>query len=235
MDVFEHDAQSARAIGGNLFEQIVARVLNTFVSASGMCVVQASKKSLLALGVEKSGIGNLIDYTRVPVKSRCDQNQVESYPDTDLFVLSNPFPGRPLWRLVAVVSCKVSFHSRHTESAFWGLVLRISSGVPFVVVTEDRDISRGKPSELGVSCTHPSAARRLLEGFTDGIYLVKRYYSLDDPTLLKDIKSKQDCSVLGDATVCFDDPETEHHTKYCRSVRPLDDLVADLRVWRDMR
>lgn len=65
---------------------------------------------------------------------------------------------------------------------FWGLAIRIGSNIKYVCVTEDKDqYHPTRPrSELGKSCQHSTAARRLLESFIDRIYIVKPYKENSD-------------------------------------------------------
>ena len=210
--VLNRVAQSLRAAGGTAFEFVVP--------------------ALKALIRDRSNLRRLMDFTRVPVKRRCDQTQLEDYPDLDLFALVKPEKEDGLWRLLAIINCKVSFHARHTEATFWGLLVRLSSNIPFVVVTEDRDIYKPKASELGTSCTRSTETRRLLESFSDGIYLVKRYKNINDPKLRADIDLKRSQLHSGIKDIVFDDPDIPNHTRYCHSVRPLDDLIDDLCHWK---
>jgi hypothetical protein len=228
----DRDAQSKRAAGGNEFEKIVAKILNEFMVTDNIVVTRARESVLSSLIHNKVNLRDILDFTKIPVKRRCDQTQLQDYPDLDLFALTKPTEDEQLWRLLAILSCKVSFHARHTESAFWGLLVRLTSRIPYVVITEDRDIYKPKTSELGASCKGSTVTRRLLESFADRVYLVKRYNSENDPKLLSDIALKHNTLADDSLTPVFDDPTIPRHTKYCNSVRPLDDLFDDLRRWR---
>ena len=225
-------AQSLRAAGGTAFEYIVAQILNTFLTSENIVVTRAREPALRTLIQDQSNVRRVMDFTRVPVKRRCDQSQLQDYPDLDLFALVRPTQPDQLWRLLAIINCKVSFHARHTEATFWGLLVRLSSNIPFVVVTEDRDIYKPKASELGQSCDRSTETRRLLESFSDRVYLVKRYNSVSDPLLRRDISTKADDLRAGIGRIVFDDASLPNHTEYCHSVRPLDDLVDDLKHWK---
>ncbi len=225
-------AQSLRAVKGTAFEHIVANILNTFLIQDDIVVTRAREASLKALINNQSNLRQIMDFTMVPVKRRCDQSQLQDYPDLDLFALIKPSQRKGLWRLLAIISCKVSFHARHTEATFWGLLVRLSSNIPFVLVTEDNNIYKGQSSELGRSCAKSTETRRLLESFTDRVYLVKRYSEINDPNLDKDVKQKM-ANLKKDIKVpVFDDISIPNHTQYCHSVRPLDDLIEDLRRWK---
>lgn len=232
--MLDHVAQSLRAAGGNAFELAVARILNEFLIADGIVVTRAKENALRALIGDSPDVRRIMEFTRIPVKRRCDQTQLEDYPDLDLFALVQPDTAGHPWRLLAIINCKVSFHARHTEATFWGLLIRLSSNVRFVMVTEDRDIYNvERPrTELGRSCQESTATRRLLEAFSDRIYLVKGYDGPDDPRLDADVHTKIEYLRQGRNEIVFDDVTLPHHTQYCHSVRPLDDLIDDLLRWR---
>jgi len=225
-------AQSLRAAGGTIFEFVVAEILNSFLGSDDIVVTRAREPALRALIRDRSNLQRVMDFTKIPVKRRCDQTQLQDYPDLDLFALIRPSKNEGLWRLLAIINCKVSFHARDTEATFWGLLIRLSSNIPFVVVTEDRDIYKPKASELGQSCAQSTRTRRLLESFSDGVYLVKRYNGLSDPALRRDIETKQSQLRAGIGSIVFDDINIPNHTKYCQSVRPIDDLIVHLRRWK---
>lgn len=225
-------AQQLRTFRGRDFEDIVEKILNSFLLADNIVVVRAKEPRLKQLINNNSNVRQVIDFTRLPVKRRCDQQQLQDYPDTDLFALIRPETDAGLWRLLAIINCKVSFHARETETTFWALMVRLSSNIRYVQVTEDANIHRGSASELGRSCTHSTKTRRLLEAFCDRIYLVKHYEDPDDPNLERDIVTKNDYLKRGIYTPAFDDDNTRNHTQYCHSVRPLDDLINDLRYWK---
>lgn len=184
--MLDKEAQSRRAVSGSAFERVVARILNEFLEREGIVVTRAREGALRQLINDWANLQQIMDYSRVPVKRQCTQGQIEDFPDLDLFALIKPQRSGDKWRLLAILNLKVSFHARNTEATFWGLLVRLTSRIPFVVITEDRDIYR-KNSELGVSCEQATRTRRLLEAFTDGIYLVKHYRSENDPLLLEDI------------------------------------------------
>jgi hypothetical protein len=215
-------------------EAIVARILNLLLNGQNIYVVKGNNRELRNVP-GASMAKQVVDYSTLPVKRPCDQKQIEDYPDSDLFVV---YKDEEKWRVLAVISCKVSFHSRHTMVAFWGLAIRVSSNMRYVCVTEDADIHRKKRSELGVSCAESTAARRILESFTARTYLIKQYRSADNPQLKKDVD--QFLTALMNSTrsarrikPTFDDPSMPHHTQYCASVCPLDELYFDILRWKD--
>lgn len=151
-------------------------------------------------------------------------------PDTDVLVYyaKKNFDGDVEERYhLATISCKVSFHARHTESLFWAIAMK-NHGAKFVMASED------KIDELG-TCKDGNKTRRLLESYMDGVYLLKRYQ----------VKSN---SILGDVSRFFKvfqraEAQTYHRQgshvfasqpkdRFCDRVRPFDDLLFDLMQWK---
>jgi hypothetical protein len=227
--VTDRAAQSQRTTSGKDFEKIVVKVLNEFVKEHGIIVMRAKQYELSNLIRNRSNLKQIIDFTKIPVKRRCTQSQLEDYPDTDLFALIKPKTHSGLYRLLAIINCKVSFHARETESCFWGLVVRLSSNIRYVQATEDKNVYLGQNSELGSSCTSSTKIRRLLEAFCDRVYVMKQYIKDDNPLLDSDIQRKK----ANPNSIVFDDVKLEKHTKYCHSVRPFDELINDLIKWKE--
>lgn len=231
-------AQRRRTLYGRAFETTVGMILNRLLNPQGLFIVKGTAQALSTLIDDPNIVQGIIDYNKVPVKRPCDQTQLQDYPDTDLFVL---YKDDNRWRVLGIISCKVSFHGRHTETCFWGLIVRLSSYIKYVLVTEDKDIYTKFRSELGTSCQQPTAPRRLLESFMDRIYLLKAYEGPDDERILDDIETFR--SLFPDelplyppdmleTSPVFDDPTIAGHTQYCRGVRPFDDLIFDLARWK---
>jgi len=228
-------AQAARAQAGTNLESVVAQILNLLLNKQHIFVIKGSVKELRHVLQDDALAKQIIEYSKLPVKRPCDQKQIEDYPDTDLFVI---YRDDAKWRVLGIISCKVSFHARHTEVAFWGLAIRTSSNMKYVCVTEDSDIYSGKNSELGTSCTESKATRRILESYTARVYIIKKYSSIDDPQLVDDVREFQQAlqkttPASRMANPHFDDPKLPHHTQYCASVCPLDELYFDVLRWRD--
>ena len=216
-------AQGARSNSGRIFEETVQKALNAILNTEGIYVCKGRESALLTLIRDQFQVRAIMDYVRIPVKRPCDQKQLDDYPDADLFVLLKPLTFDQRWRLLAIISCKTTFHSRHTESTFWAHLTRSMLGIPYVMVTEDGD------NELGPSCDKSTKTRRILESFMTKIYLIK-HYSETDPMLDKDIerfRRNEDTS-----TIIFDDiVYSIKHTRYCGHVVPFDDLATDAYSW----
>ncbi|MBM2811827.1 MAG: hypothetical protein HW416_2586, partial [Chloroflexi bacterium] len=93
---------------------------------------------------------------------------------------------------------------------------------------------RSPNSELGPSCAESTKVRRMLESYTDRVYICKSYSGVGDPQLRQDTERRLrhlDTHNLAGGPF-FDDPLVAHHTAYCHLVRPVDDLISDLARWK---
>ncbi|AFH50333.1 Hypothetical protein IALB_2630 [Ignavibacterium album JCM 16511] len=230
--MLDSEAQGLRASEGRRLEDVVKKILNAILNENDIYVVKGNGEDLRTIINDQNLVEQIIDYNRLPVKRPCDQKQLLDYPDSDLFILVKM---NNTWRLLGIINCKTSFHSRHTMVTFWALAIRISSNIKYVLVTEDKDQYRATNprSELGISCTESTSTRRLLESFVDRIYIIKPY-QLDDENLQRDIGLfRESLPTRNQTTYYFDNPNHPQHTSYCLSVRPFDDLVIDLIRWKD--
>lgn len=228
-------AQSNRAKSGANLEVVTAHILNYILNKEDVFVLEGTKAGLLGTIHNDEIVNNIIDFNKLPIKRPCDQKQLEDYPDTDLFILLKV---GTKWKVLGIINNKVSFHSRHTMVAFWGLAVRIGSNIRYVCVTQDADQYKqvSPRSELGKNCEESTSARRLLESFTDGVYLIKAYKGVNDPVLESDMQKfleyfnrlQDKTSYTKEKTTFFDNPEHEYHTEYCESVKPLDDLIFEI-------
>jgi len=228
----DSQAQSLRSSEGQRLENVVAYILNTLLNDKDIYIAEGTSDGLKKIISDKKIVKQIIDYNKLPVKRPCDQKQLEDYPDTDLFILVKT---KNEWRVLGIINCKLSFHSRHTMVTFWGLAIRIGSNIRYICVTEDKDqYHPTRPrSELGKSCQQSTAARRLLESFIDRIYIIKPYKESGDE-LKNDIQKFSTIFLKQKKNaICFDNPNYKHHTKYCVSVRPFDDLIYDLLRWQE--
>lgn len=225
-------AQSLRSSEGQRLENVVAYILNTLLNKYDIYISPGTADGLKKLINDNAIVKQIIDYNKLPVKRPCDQKQLEDYPDTDLFIIIKT---KSQWRVLGIINCKLSFHSRHTMVTFWGLAIRIGSNVKYVCVTEDKDqYHPTRPrSEFGKSCEKSTAARRLLESFIDKIYIIKPYEE-NSAELKSDIQKLANTFLKQKKSqICFDNPNHKYHTEYCVSVRPFDDLVYDLLRWQE--
>jgi hypothetical protein len=130
------------------------------------------------------------------------------------------------WQVVAVIDTSVSLHSRQTEICFWAQLLR--DRFRFVFVTQDRETYKQQRSELGRSCGEASSGRRMLETYTDGVYLVRPY---EDRDVEGDVRTFCALPKHTEEAPVFDVPGVQGHTEYCSQVHPLDALPPQLMIW----
>lgn len=221
----DNEAQLLRNVAGKQFEGIVARAINEILNREGIFAV--SLKQLNDLIKRDSSFRQVLEFAKTPVSNPCDQSYQMMLPDTDVLVYyaQKDHAGFVTKRYhLATVSCKVSFHGRETESTFWAKVLR-NHGSKFYLATED------KFGELG-TCENGNKVRRLVESYMDSTYLMSQYRSPAN-SLAKDIARFYDVFENSKKSGCqrqdtriFDSKRAGG--KYCKRVRPFDDLLFDL-------
>jgi len=131
-----------------------------------------------------------------------------TWGDYDLIAVKDNLP-------IAVISCKVSFHNRLTETLFWAVLVRmLTNSVRFVLATADGGAKTGKPvwkSEFG-SLSEPTKNRLLCETYLDGVYVE------NVPEFCEHIKTDENgIPVEG--------------TELGGILRPLHELPEDLKRW----
>lgn len=119
-------AQSIRVKTGARLEIVTAYILNYILNQEDIYVLKGTKTGLLSTIKNNEIVNNIIDFNKLPVKRPCDQQQLEDYPDTDLFILLKM---GLKWKVLGIINNKVSFHSRHTMVTLWGLAVRIGSNI----------------------------------------------------------------------------------------------------------
>ncbi|MXX21374.1 MAG: hypothetical protein F4Z46_06320 [Cenarchaeum sp. SB0667_bin_13] len=180
---------------------------------------------------------DILKFIRVPFPNDCAQDYRLYMPDTNLFVLykqgrhgSNVYR----WLVLGIVSCKTSFHARETESTFWALVLK-SYPMRVVMATEDKNRYKTR-TELG-TCEKPTAARHRLEAFMDRVYIIKKYGNghnmMADISKFHDVfETMQSRGYRSQNTQIFDEWHTPTHAGYCNKIKPFDDLISDIMLWK---
>lgn len=228
---YDSAAQRRRQQAGQVFQDVVHTILKAFLEPLGLVVSSGRQADLRRVVLGKQGLKSVLQGARPGVRRPCDGRILDVYPSTDLFVIA-----REEWKLLAVVNCKVSFHARHTEACFWAHAMHEKTDVLYFVVTEDKAAWTGGRSELGPSCEQASRTRKLLETYTDGVYLLQHFKGLSDPSLATCIAAVRERlagspSKLQDPTLLrgiLDQEAETGHTRYCSRVRPFEDLVARL-------
>lgn len=85
-------AQRMRALQGRAFEDTVAYVLNEFIVPDNLVVVRGKQKDLARVIGDANVATELASFTKLPVKRRCTQSQLEDYPEALARLLSPRFP-----------------------------------------------------------------------------------------------------------------------------------------------
>jgi BsaWI-like restriction endonuclease len=187
----------------------------------------------------------ILEYIKVRLPNDCSQTNYVHLPDTDILILyrkQDTTREDVKWFILGIISCKVSFHARETEAAFWAVILQYHK-LRMVLVTEDadryNDDTKKRKTELAW-CKKPTAVRRRLETFMDKIYVIKKYGRRQEYNLARDIDKfysvfeemkKRSYRSVG-TKIIFDDHDVQPHCGYCNKVRPFDDLIADIMHWK---
>lgn len=229
LPISDKEAQSLRVLAGRQFENNVAYIITDLLNSENIYAV--SLKELKERVKHEQGLNQVLEFAKLPLPSRCTQTYEMVLPDTDVLVyyVQKDHSGNVKKRFhLATISCKVSFRARETESTFWALALRDHAS-KFVLATEDK-FDELKKCEMG------NKTRRLLESYMASIYLVKRYENrktdlIDDIGKFYEVfqRSKQAGFTRQGSTI-FD--EGRKSGRYCRQVRPFDDLLFDLMKWK---
>ncbi len=220
-------AQAARQRHGEEFHGVVEHVLRLLLKGRGIHVVRMPKnnpqRSNPFLGVVKDQriADDLLQRLRLPLKRPCDQQDAETYPDSDLVIVREVVEG--VWRVLAVVNCKASLRDRHIQACFWGLAYRQHSGIRYFLVIPDGE------REIGLKCGG-NEMRTRLETCTDGVFIVRNFASVDDPALKEAIRvvtaqSLSDPAIVGHADQ-FDPKPLP--VEPCMMVGPFSRLVGTI-------
>jgi len=234
----ESDRQRLVAEVGRKLEANVRYILNEILNKKGIWAFTVS--DIMRWAKVDSSFRNLAEYIKVPVKNSCTQQQIMTLPDTDILAVykqEDKVTKTVVWHPLCIVSCKVSFHGRETESLFWAAMTR-DSKIRFVLVTEDANRYRAKPNTELKTCDTASKPRRLLECFLDRTYIIKKYDKVSNG-IVKDINTfypvfekAEAQNYRGIDSKVFDDYERKPHAEYCKLVKPFDDLLFDLMIWK---
>lgn len=223
----DSEAQSLRSISGQSLERSVAKIV-TEILGSPENIYASVLKDIEQLAKTKPEYEELLEYARTPIRSPCNQNYVMTLPDTDIIAYYHhkDFSGKVLKRVhLATLSCKVSFKGRYTQAAFWGSILK-SNDRKYVCVTCD------KFDELGICSEGGTKARRILENFVDGVYLIKDYENNQNDMIYdmgRFYEIFQNSKFSKSDSLAFDQKRNE---SYCPQVRPFDDLMFNLVRWK---
>jgi BsaWI restriction endonuclease type 2 len=123
--IYDNEAQSLRSASGKQFEKNVAETITNLLSKEG--IYARNIRDLRKAIKREPGLSEVLEYAHLMIPSPCTQRYELILPDTDIiaYYLEKDRHDNTLKRFhLATISCKVSFHSRHTESAFWSYAFR---------------------------------------------------------------------------------------------------------------
>lgn len=216
------------------------QILTAILAKEDIAVCTLSDLESASSIVEPEYKHSVLEFIKVRFPTDCEQEYRIDLPDTDLIVLyqkkrHDGFTEK--WYVLGIISCKTSFHARETEATFWALVMK-NHRIRMVMVTEDKD-RYTKRSELG-TCRNPTAARRRLEAFMDRTYIIKQYGNGNPQNKIMDdisafygtFAEMQSRGYRSPNTRVFDDHDTPSHAGYCNKVKPFDDLISDVMMWK---
>lgn len=234
----ESDRQRRVGETGRKLEVNVWKILNQILNKKDIEAARVAQ--IMRWAKTDRDYQKFAEYIKVPVKNSCTQEQVMTLPDTDIIVFykqEDKATGSLTLHPLCIVSCKASFHSRETESLFWSALIQPTK-IKYVLVTEDADRYRQKPKTELKTCDKPNKARRLLECFLDRTYIIKKYDKVTDG-IVKDIDKfyqvfarAESQAYRGIDSRIFDDYDRKPHAEYCKMVRPFDDLLFDIMLWK---
>lgn len=225
----DSEAQYQRWESGKSLENTTAKIIADVLGPHEN-IYASTLGDLRRLGKTNKEYEEILAYAETPIRSPCNQNFNMELPDTDVLVyyIHRDFSGKPQRYIhLATISCKVSFHGRYTEPAFWGAILK-SNDRKYLVVAEDNE------RELS-TCEKNIKTRRVLEHFTDGVYLIKQYEErrndifADESKFFEIYQSNQGNPRSKRDNFVFDQPRA---SAYCPQVRPFDDLLFHLIQWK---
>jgi BsaWI restriction endonuclease type 2 len=233
--------QAKRAVSGRTLEDNVKMILNSLLNTEDIYAMTVGE---IESDKNIESREQILEYIKVRFPNDCEQSFHVDLPDTDILILyrkEDNITKMVKWYILAIVSCKVSFHARETEATFWAVILQYHK-IRIVLVTEDADRYnvdiKKRHTELA-TCEKPNSARRRLETFTDKIYVIKKYSADKGYNLAEDInnfynvlKKMQPIGYRSLGTKVFDDYEFKPHCGYCNKVRPFDDIISDIMNWK---
>lgn len=144
-----HGWRSASGFG---FQKFIQDYLNIHLNSVG---IGAASKGF----IEKVAT-NLIPLVSLTLNRQCVQSSFKVWQDTDIALVTKNGQGN--WKLIAIISCKTSFHARETEACFYALA-RQARNLKQSLVTVDADLALG-------TCAKPNKVRALLEAYFDRVF-----------------------------------------------------------------
>lgn len=223
---YDGEAQSRRTLHGAEFQKSTGRILHRLLEHSGLHVVQLPARKgrtnpFTAIVGDESAADELRDRLSLPLRRPCDQQRVDTFPDSDLVILTRGAGSH--WRILAVISCKTTLRERHTQSCFWGLTFKTHTDISYFLVTQD---AKG----LGRKCIGGNETRRRLETCTSGVFLIDDRTSAAESALERQIdeliaRARTNPRALTDPV--FDIVPAP--VDYCVAVQPFSQMLPTLK------
>lgn len=152
--------QSWVTASGGDFEGFVRNHINEILNDKGIIAIKGDSLKKMAKG--NNHIQEIIDFLMLPNKRRCTQTELKIWADSDVIVLTKTKDGQ--WKVLAVISCKTSDHSRNTSVLFWSLAF-VQLGIKYFLATQDLD------NQFIEECEEATKKqRRLFEAYCDRVF-----------------------------------------------------------------
>ena len=212
--MLESDAQAQRSTTGRAFGAVVTTIMEHALCGTSLTVVaptQAAVRDALGSSHRASQLLRDLELTRA---LPCAGDPLRLLSRNLLLIDVRAA------RALALLDCTVSLHSRQAETCFWAS--QLSDRLHYALIFQDREVYTHRRSELGASCQQATTARKMLEAFVGGVYLLKAYAGSDAAELQADLAAFRSGAQSGPV---FDHPGAPGHTAYCSQVQPLDTLL----------
>lgn len=152
--------QSWVVASGGDFEGYTREHINETLNGFGIVAIKGDLLKKMAEG--NPHINEIIQFLMLPNKRRCTQTELKIWADSDVIVLSKTKEGQ--WKVLAVISCKTSDHSRNTSVLFWAMAF-VQLGIKYYLATQDLD------NQFNEECKKAQKKqRRLFEAYCDRVF-----------------------------------------------------------------
>jgi len=152
--------QSWVTASGGDFEGFVRNHINEVLNTRGIIAIKGD--ALKKMAKKDNQIQEIIKFLMLPNKRRCTQTELKVWADSDVIVLTKNNEGT--WKVLAVISCKTSDHSRNTSVLFWSLAF-VQLGIKYFLATQDLDQQFKEECKKAIK-----KQRRLFEAYCDRVF-----------------------------------------------------------------
>lgn len=152
--------QSWVTASGGDFEGYVRNHINEVLNQKGIVAIKGD--TLKKMAKKNKHINEIISFLMLPNKRRCTQTELKIWADNDVIVLTKNNDLK--WKVLAVISCKTSDHSRNTSVLFWSLAF-VQLGIRYYLSTKDLD------NQFSEECSKANKKQRcLFEAYCDRVF-----------------------------------------------------------------